>query len=58
MIDACKKHGKYPGMGGIYDEEWARLYVGWGCKFILGGSDGMFISQSATARATFLKSLG
>ena len=57
VIDACKKHGKHPGMGGIYDEEWARLYIGWGCKFILGGSDGLFISQAATARAKFLNSL-
>lgn len=57
VIDACRKHGKHPGMGGIYDEEWARLYIGWGCKFILGGSDGMFISQAATARAKFLNSL-
>ena len=57
VIDSCKKHGKHPGMGGIYDEQWARLYIGWGCKFILGGSDGMFISQSATARAQFLNSL-
>lgn len=57
VIDACKKHGKHPGMGGIYDEENARRYISWGCKFILGGSDGMFISQAATARATFLNSL-
>jgi 2-keto-3-deoxy-L-rhamnonate aldolase RhmA len=57
VIDACKKHGKFPGMGGIYDEENARRYVSWGCQFILGGADGLFITQAATARAKFLNSL-
>lgn len=57
VIDACKKHGKFPGMGGIYDEENARRYIGWGCQFILGGNDGLFITQAATARAKFLNGL-
>ena len=57
VIDACRRHGKHPGLGGIYDETWARTYMGWGCKFVLGGSDGMFIMQAATARAQFLASL-
>lgn len=57
VIDACKKHGKHPGMGGIYEETWAKTYIGWGARFILGGADGLFIMQAATARAKFLNSL-
>ena len=57
VIDACKKHGKYAGMGGIYEETWARTYIQQGCKFVLGGADQMFIMQAATARAKFLTAL-
>ena len=57
VIDACKKHGKFAGMGGIYDDIWAKTYIGWGAQFVLGGADQMFIMQAATARAKFLSSL-
>ena len=58
VIAACAKHGKRAGMGGVYDDTWARTYVEWGARFILGGADGMFIMQGATARAKFFGSLG
>ncbi len=57
VIAACQQHGKFAGMGGIYDETWARTYIGWGAKFVLGGADQMFILQAATARAKFLTGL-
>jgi 2-keto-3-deoxy-L-rhamnonate aldolase RhmA len=57
VIAACKKHGKQPGMGGIYDDTWAKTYLGWGARFILGGADGLFIMQAATARAKFFAGL-
>ena len=53
VIDACTKHGKHPGMGGIYDQEWATFYTRMGARFTLGGSDAMFIMQAARARAKF-----
>ena len=58
VIGACQKHGKFAGMGGIYDDVWAKTYIQWGAKFILGGADQMFIMQAATARAKFLTALG
>jgi 2-keto-3-deoxy-L-rhamnonate aldolase RhmA len=57
VIEACRKHGKQPGMGGVYDETWARTYAQWGARFILGGSDGMFIMQGARERAKFFAGL-
>src|SRR6058998_2345331 len=39
VIAACKKHGKYPGMGGIYDHPTMEKYVKMGARFILCGSD-------------------
>jgi 2-keto-3-deoxy-L-rhamnonate aldolase RhmA len=54
---ACAKHGKFAGLGGVYDETWAKAYIGMGVRFILGGSDASFIMQAATARAKFLSAL-
>jgi 2-keto-3-deoxy-L-rhamnonate aldolase RhmA len=57
VINACRKHGKHPGMGGIYDQEWAARYTKMGARFNLGGSDAMFIMQAASARARFFAEL-
>ena len=35
VIAACQKHGKFPGMGGIYDTVFAKKYVQMGARFIL-----------------------
>ena len=44
-ISACKKHGKYVGMGGIYTPDLIEKYVGMGVQMVLGGSDlGFMIS--------------
>ncbi len=55
VIAACKKHGKHPGMGGIYDHPTMEKYVGLGARFVLCGSDVTFLMEGATARATFLR---
>ena len=39
MIQVCDKHGKFPGMGGIYQPELLKKYVAMGVKLILSGSD-------------------
>ena len=57
VIAACRRHGKVAGMGGVYDEDCARRYIGLGARLILGGSDQNFILSAATARAAFLAGL-
>jgi 2-keto-3-deoxy-L-rhamnonate aldolase RhmA len=57
VIGACKRHGKVPGMGGIYDTVHAKRYVGMGARFVLGGSDLALIQAGARARAEFFSSL-
>ena len=57
VIDACRKHGKHAGMGGVYDEGWTKTYVEMGARFLLGGGDQGFILTAATARAKFLHGL-
>jgi 2-keto-3-deoxy-L-rhamnonate aldolase RhmA len=57
VIAACRKHGKHPGMGGIYDEAMTRKYIGMGMRFILSGGDLPLFMSAATARAKFLRGL-
>ena len=39
MIAACRKHGKFPGMAGIYNEAIMPRYIEMGARFILSGQD-------------------
>jgi 2-keto-3-deoxy-L-rhamnonate aldolase RhmA len=55
---ACTRHSKILGMGGVYDEENARRYIGMGARFVLGGTDQSFLLSGASARSRFLAGLG
>ena len=39
VVAACKKHRKFPGMGGAYGEDLLQLYIGKGRKMLLAGND-------------------
>jgi 2-keto-3-deoxy-L-rhamnonate aldolase RhmA len=55
VIAACKKHGKFPGMGGVYAEDLMRRYIAMGMRMILAGGDTGMMMQGATQRAVFLR---
>ncbi len=55
VIAACRKHGKFPGMGGVYVEDLLRRYVGLGMRMILAGGDVGMLMQAATQRSSFLR---
>jgi 2-keto-3-deoxy-L-rhamnonate aldolase RhmA len=55
--DACRKHGKVLGMGGVYDEENASRYVAMGTRFLLSGSDHSYIMSGAHQRSAFFNGL-
>jgi 4-hydroxy-2-oxoheptanedioate aldolase len=55
VIAACRKHGKFPGMGGVYNDDLMRRYVGLGMRMILSGGDLAFLMQAATQRSSFLR---
>ena len=57
MTDACKKHGKFAGMGGIYDEENATRFIDMGCRFINSGGDLGFMTAGANKRSHFLNNV-
>ncbi len=55
VIAACKKHKKWPGMGGVYNEELLQKYVGMGMRIVLAGGDVGMLMQAATQRTEFLR---
>ena len=55
--EACLRHNKVLGMGGVYDEENASRYVGMGARFILTGSDHSYIMAGADQRVGFFNGL-
>jgi 2-keto-3-deoxy-L-rhamnonate aldolase RhmA len=57
VSDACQRHGKALGMGGINDDENARRYIGMGARFITSGNDHSFIVAGSIERATFYREL-
>jgi 2-keto-3-deoxy-L-rhamnonate aldolase RhmA len=57
VIEACRKHGKAPGMGGVYDPQLMSKYIGMGMRFILSGSDLSFIMAGAKARSETLRAV-
>jgi len=58
VIAACRKHGKWPGMGGVYTEDLMTRYIGMGARFLLSGNDFSFVMAGASQRTKFLRGIG
>ena len=57
VIDGAQGAGKWPGLGGVYDEAILPGFVERGMRFFLGGADMSFILAGARARGAFFNSL-
>lgn len=57
VVSACKKHGKHPGMGGVYQPNLMQPYIKMGVKLLLCGTDLTLLMSGATAQATAINSL-
>jgi 2-keto-3-deoxy-L-rhamnonate aldolase RhmA len=55
VIAACRKHGKFPGMGGMYTPELLERHVGMGVQLVLSGSDFSLVMQAGAARASLVR---
>ncbi|MGH8691830.1 MAG: HpcH/HpaI aldolase family protein [Burkholderiales bacterium] len=55
VIAACRKHGKFPGMGGMYTPELLERHIAMGVQLILSGSDFSLLMQAGTARAALVR---
>jgi 2-keto-3-deoxy-L-rhamnonate aldolase RhmA len=54
-IAACKKHGKFAGMGGMYTPELLERHIDMGVQLVLSGSDFSLLMQAASARAKLVR---
>jgi len=57
LTNACRRHNKWAGMGGVNILDHAKTYVEMGVQFILGGADTGFLAAAAHGRAKDLRSL-
>ncbi|MEK9723738.1 MAG: aldolase/citrate lyase family protein [Rhodospirillaceae bacterium] len=57
VLDACAKHGKHPGMGGVYVPELMNEYIDMGMRLILSGNDISFMIAGAKQRTAELRAM-
>jgi len=55
VIAACRKHGKFAGMGGMYTPELLERHINMGVQLVLSGADFSFIMQAGAARAKLVR---
>src|SRR5437868_520527 len=55
VIAACKKHGKFPGMGGMYTAELLERHINMGVQLVLSGSDFQILMQAGKQRADLVR---
>lgn len=56
LLASCRKHGKWPGLGGVYGKELAKRYITRGMRFVLAGNDISLLLNAAHEQATFVRS--
>jgi 4-hydroxy-2-oxoheptanedioate aldolase len=56
VVDACNKHGKHAGVGGIADQALLKRYIEMGVRLVLPGSDFAFLQSAAAATAATMRS--
>ena len=55
VVAACRKHGKWPGLGGVYGRELMQRYIGRGMRFVLAGNDISLLLNAAQEQAAFAR---
>ena len=57
VIEACRRHGRFPGLGGVYEPALMEPYIDMGMRFILCGNDLTMLMAAAGGRARQLRAL-
>lgn len=55
VVAACRKHGKWPGLGGVYGRDLMKRYIGRGMRFVLAGNDISLLLTAAQEQAGFAR---
>jgi 2-keto-3-deoxy-L-rhamnonate aldolase RhmA len=56
VIAACRKHRKWPGMGGVYVEDLMQKYIAMGMRMIIAGNDRGLLMAATSQRTKALRS--
>lgn len=57
VIDACRRHGRFPGLGGVCESALMERCIEMGMRLILCGNDLSILMAGASARAKHLRAL-
>lgn len=57
VIAACNKHGKHPGLGGVYGGPLMERYIKMGMRFVLAGNDLGMMMNACKAQAAFVEGM-
>ncbi|HZP92124.1 MAG TPA: aldolase/citrate lyase family protein [Burkholderiales bacterium] len=55
VIGACRKHGKWPALGGVYTRDLLKQYLARGIRMVLAGNDLSLLVGAATEQAKFVR---
>jgi 2-keto-3-deoxy-L-rhamnonate aldolase RhmA len=55
VIAACRKHGKFAGMGGMYTPELLERHIAMGVQLVLSGSDFSLLMNAGRERASLVR---
>ncbi|HWQ39326.1 MAG TPA: aldolase/citrate lyase family protein [Burkholderiales bacterium] len=55
LIAACRKHGKYPALGGVYTRDLMKRYLARGMRMVLAGNDIGLLLNAAQDQASFVR---
>ncbi len=55
VVAACKAHGKWAGMGGVYTKDLLQRYIGMGVRMILAGNDLSLLMSAGQDQASFVR---
>lgn len=57
IVAACRAHGKWPALGGVYTRELLQPYLARGMRIVLAGNDLALLMAAATSQAAFVRGL-
>jgi len=57
IIAACRAHGKYAGLGGVYVPPLMQRYLAMGFRLVLAGSDLSLMLAAASERAAAVRAM-
>lgn len=55
VVTACRKHGKWAGLGGVYTKDLLQTYVAQGMRMILAGNDISLLMNASRDQAQFVR---